>query len=150
MNEPLLTEDTSLVSMPSSSLAFGAIVTAIDWALPYKGPNLYGSVSGWVGSSLYLFSRVTQLIKNLEKKYITDFSPFYIALIVSANATYSLSVFIRSIDSNYLWRQAPWIVGSIGPMCFDIFTACMMCYYGRVPPDYVHYEDISMPFSHAQ
>ena len=116
-------------------LATSLIVNAaIDYSFPYRGEYLYGSISGWIGTGLYLFSRVTQLKKNLERKYITDFSPVYIAFIISANATYSLSVFIKSLDPAYLWRQTPWIVGSLGPMCFDIFTAMMMCYYGRTPP----------------
>ena len=120
---------------PAVALLAGmAVNAAIDYSFPYKGEYLYGSISGWIGTGLYLFSRVTQLKKNLERKYITDFSPIYIALIISANATYSISVFIKSVDPAYLWRQTPWIVGSLGPMCFDIFTAMMMCYYGRTPP----------------
>lgn len=121
---------------PSAVLAAGLVVgCAFDWGFPYRGEYLYGSITGWIGTSLYLFSRVTQLIKNLERKYITDFSPIYVALIISANATYSLSVFIKSLDPSYLWRQCPWIVGSLGPMCFDIFTSMQMCYYGRTPPN---------------
>ena len=127
--------DNNNNAIPGTLIATSLIVNAaIDYSFPYRGEYLYGSISGWVGTGLYLFSRITQLKKNLERKYITDFSPFYIALIISANATYSLSVFIKSLDPAYLWRQTPWIVGSLGPMCFDIFTAMMMCYYGRTPP----------------
>ncbi|EAY11327.1 PQ loop repeat family protein [Trichomonas vaginalis G3] len=125
--------DISQVSLLTASVATAAVV-AIDYSAPYRGSKLFGSVSGWIGSGLYISSRIPQLIKNIERKYITDFSPFYILLIVTANATYSFSVFLYSLDPEYLWAQTPWIVGSLTPMMFDLTTLIQICIFGRHPP----------------
>lgn len=124
--------DISRVSLLTTS-GVAATVLAIDYTKPYRGSNLYGSVSGWIGTLLYISSRIPQLIKNIERKYITDFSRIYISLIVSANATYSFSVFLYSLDEEYLWRQTPWIVGSLVPMMFDITTLIQMFIFGKGP-----------------
>ncbi|OHT12436.1 PQ loop repeat family protein [Tritrichomonas foetus] len=102
----------------------------IDYSIPYKGEYLFGSVSGWVGTTIYITSRVFQLIKNLEQEIVRDFSIVYVAILITANATYSISVFIRSLDEAYLWKQTPFIIGSLVPMTFDCITMGQVI-YGR-------------------
>ena len=59
----------------------------------------------------------------------------YIAFLISANATYSISVFIKSLNPQYLWKETPWIIGSLVPMVFDIITAIQMIVFGTQVSD---------------
>ena len=108
---------------------------SFDFSYPYKGKLLFGTISGWIGTSLYLGSRILQLLKNLKRRYISDFSQIYLFLIILANLTYSTSVFIRDLSLNYLWKQLPWIIGSIFPMFFDITTTIQLYLWGNSLPN---------------
>ena len=67
-----------------------ANAAAFDYSVPYRGKFLFGTVSGWIGTSLYIGSRILQFLKNIERKYISDFSPVYLFFIITANLTYFL------------------------------------------------------------
>ena len=136
--EPL--NDAPLVPMMPAMIA-----AANSMTLGASSREVWGSVSGWIGTCIYVASRILQLKKNCERKVITDFSPFYITILILANATYSTSVFVKSIDHDYLIKQLPWIVGSLVPMTFDCVTAIQMCVcgYGRKKlPEEGAYENI--------
>ena len=121
---------------PLLAIAFPTFVLAkVDYSIPYSGSNLFGTVSGWCGTLIYITSRIVQLIKNIKTKYLTDYSPMYIAFLISANATYSISVFIKSLNPQYLWKETPWIIGSLVPMVFDIITAIQMIVFGTQVSD---------------
>lgn len=110
--------------------ALPSLASSIDYSYPYKGDFLFGSVSGWIGTTIYVSSRIFQLKKNLEQEVVKDFSIVYVALLITANATYSISVFLRSLDEAYLWKQTPFIIGSLVPMTFDCITMGQII-YGR-------------------
>ncbi|KAH0787735.1 PQ loop repeat family protein [Histomonas meleagridis] len=135
-------DSTNLVGVSALATVPLLAQSKVDYSLPYKGEYLYGSVSGWIGSGIYITARIIQLLKNIEVKVITDFSPVYISILISANLTYSLSVFIRSVDPQYLWKQTPWIVGSIIPMTFDCITAIQMCIFGYKRNDKISSVDV--------
>ena len=110
--------------------ALPSLASSIDYSAPYKGECLFGSISGWIGTTIYVSSRIFQLKKNLEQEIVKDFSIIYVALLITANATYSISVFLRSLDGAYLWKQTPFIIGSLVPMTFDCITMAQII-YGR-------------------
>lgn len=110
--------------------ALPSLASSIDYSYPYRGEFLFGSVSGWIGTTIYVSSRIFQLKKNLEQEIVKDFSIIYVALLITANATYSISVFLRSLDEAYLWKQTPFIIGSLVPMTFDCITMGQII-YGR-------------------
>mgnify|MGYP001044407568 CR=1 FL=1 len=123
-------DQTSLKPAGLLAAVLPAAASSIDYSIPYKEPYLFGTVSGWVGTTIYVTSRIIQLKKNLEQEIVKDFSIAYVAILITANATYSLSVFIRSIDEAYLWKQTPFIIGSLVPMTFDCITMGQII-YGR-------------------
>ncbi|KAK8853876.1 PQ loop repeat-containing protein 2 [Tritrichomonas musculus] len=121
------------VSMTTGLLAAAlpSLGSSIDYSAPYKGEYLFGSVSGWIGTTIYVSSRIFQLKKNLEQEIVKDFSIIYVALLITANATYSISVFLRSLEEAYLWKQTPFIIGSLVPMTFDCITMGQIIYGKR-------------------
>ena len=40
-------------------------------------------------------------------------------LAVMGNVTYSLGIFLYSTEEQFLIAKLPWLVGSIGTLCFD-------------------------------
>lgn len=114
-----------------SAMAATATAKTMDWSTPYNKDNLIGTLFGWCGCIGYMLSGEPQIHKNCDRQSVDDVSPYYLALIISGNATYTIAVMIRSMDPSYLWQQAPWIIGSIWPMCADIVVCFQMCYYRR-------------------
>ncbi len=45
-------------------------------------------------------------------------------LAVLGNATYGLGIFLYSVEPVFLLRKLPWLVGSVGTLCFD-FTVSL-------------------------
>lgn len=50
----------------------------------------------------------------------------------SALLVICLSIIVRDVSGIYLWRQTPFIVGAVGPVCLDIFLMVQMCLFRNV------------------
>eukprot|EP01137_Pigoraptor_chileana_P000505 Opistho-2@36817 len=84
--------------------------------------NLIGYILGCISAVLYLCSRVPQIIKNFRRKSTEGLAltMFFMALL--GNTTYAISVFLcpcGSLTLSYLVDKFPWLVGSMGTLCFD-------------------------------
>jgi len=125
-------DEEKLESSSGNAAIILAATTAasIDWSKPYSGSNLVGTLFGWLSAIIYISSRIPQVRLNCKRKHVTDLSPFYFLCTISGNTTYLLSLFIRSTEGNFLWKQAPWITGVVVPLSCDIITAFQMCIYG--------------------
>ena len=119
---------------PAMSIATGvaAVVAAanVDYASPYTGKNLCGTLFGWVSSSIYIISRLPQMMKNIKQRKVIDLSPLYSLFAVLGNATYLASLWIKDTSAQFNWDQAPWIVGAGGPMLCDITFLIQMAVWG--------------------
>eukprot|EP01135_Chromosphaera_perkinsii_P012463 Nk52_evm74s2657 gene=Nk52_evmTU74s2657 len=95
-----------------------------------------GAIMGWISSALYVFSRVPQLLKNIERQSCEGLSIFMFIMGVLGNLTYSASIFVWSMDAQFLWEKLPWIIGSLGTLAFDfaIFVQFFI-YRGNTPLD---------------
>ncbi|OHT04118.1 PQ loop repeat family protein [Tritrichomonas foetus] len=109
----------------------GEVSAATNWAAPYKGDQIVGTMFGWVATVIYICSRVPQIMKNVKLQSVGDLSAFYFFLSIAGNFTYSFSVFLRNIESNYLWKQAPFLAGALGPLVCDVIVLSQMAYYGK-------------------
>ena len=121
---------------PAMSIATGvaaAVVTAssgVDYASPYSGTHLCGTLFGWVSSSIYIISRLPQMMKNIKQRKVIDLSPLYSLFAVLGNGTYLASLWIKDTSAQFNWDQAPWIVGAGGPMLCDIIFLIQMAVWG--------------------
>ena len=109
-----------------------AVVAAavMDWGAPYRGSNLLGTIFGWISSFVYISSRIPQVALNFKNKFVANLSPFYFICAVLGNTTYLAALGIRSLEGNFLWKQAPWILGAIGPFFCDVTTLIQMLVFG--------------------
>ena len=117
---------SGLASMAGVSLA----QAKTDWTAPYSNEQLVGTLFGWIGGCVYIGSRIPQVLKNFQNRKVIDLSPIYVCFTIFGNLTYCLSVFIKSLDGSYLWNQAPFLFGAMGPMFCDILFLIQMAIFG--------------------
>jgi uncharacterized protein with PQ loop repeat len=106
---------------PIPVVVAGMIVpgAAADLSTPYHGTQLMGTLFGWGGAAIFISARIPQLTKNFKAKAVHNLSILYISMMIAGNLTYTLSVLLRSVEGTYLWKQAPFLIGVIGPTVCD-------------------------------
>ncbi|KAG0267418.1 hypothetical protein BG011_005703 [Mortierella polycephala] len=79
---------------------------------------------GWGGAVLYLGSRIPQIYKNWRLQSCEGLSLMMFIFSVLGNAFYVASIFLDSLEPNYLFRNMPWWLGACGTLVLDftIFT----------------------------
>lgn len=107
-----------------------AAAAAIDYAIPYTGKELAGTIFGWISAIIYCSSRIPQLYKNFLNSKVGDINPLYIMFSFLGNFSYCLSIFVKSLEAQWCWNQTPWIIGAAGPCLCDIIIMIQMCIYG--------------------
>lgn len=126
--------DSSQAGGHAAGLATGLFIAAaeakVDYKAPYIKDQLVGSLFGWISGCVYIGSRIPQVIKNFKNKIVTDLSPIYVSFAVFGNATYVISILLKSTEANYMWKQTPFLFGALGPMSCDILFLLQMCFLG--------------------
>jgi len=81
-----------------------------------------GRIFAWICTVLYLTSRMPQIWKNYTRRSVEGLSVFMFIFAALGNLSYSTSIFINpelGTDPEYLRREVPYILGSIGTLMFD-------------------------------
>lgn len=118
----------------ANAIPLGKIDNYIDNQLNYNQPNhnhLFsnndiGSILSWIGAFFYIGARIPQLIRNYQRKSTDGVSPFLFATTLLGNLTYNIGIFTSAefLLSQDKWKfiknTMPFIVGSIGPIFFDL------------------------------
>lgn len=81
---------------------------------------------GWGSALLYLGSRLPQIYKNWRLKSCEGLSIMMFLFSVFGNVFYVASIFMNSLEWEYLLKNMPWWLGSGGTLIFD-FTVCEIC-----------------------
>jgi uncharacterized protein with PQ loop repeat len=114
---------------PGAIAAMIVQASATDYAAPYVGRQLAGTLFGWLGAAIFISSRFPQISKDCRTKQVQNLSLLYLLMSVLGNFTYCLAVALRSVASEYLWKQTPFLVGSLGPMVCDMIMILQMSAY---------------------
>ncbi|KAF8935940.1 hypothetical protein BGZ52_008719 [Haplosporangium bisporale] len=85
---------------------------------------------GWGSAILYLGSRGPQIYKNWRLKSCEGLSVMMFVFSVFGNVFYVASIFLYSLDLDYLIKNLPWWLGSGGTLIFD-FTIFFQFYIYR-------------------
>ncbi|XP_024361964.1 uncharacterized protein [Physcomitrium patens] len=80
-----------------------------------------GTVIGWASASLYLGSRISQVVKNLDRGSAEGLSLAMVSCAILANLTYGISIVMRLNSWLGFFAKAPWLVGSLGTVSLDFF-----------------------------
>ena len=74
---------------------------------------------GWGSAVLYLGSRIPQIYKNWRLKSCEGLSIMMFMFSVFGNVFYVASIFLNSLEIDYLIKNMPWWLGSGGTLIFD-------------------------------
>ncbi|KAF9296766.1 hypothetical protein BGZ74_010176 [Mortierella antarctica] len=85
---------------------------------------------GWGSALLYLGSRGPQIYKNWRLKSCEGLSVMMFVFSVFGNVFYVASIFLFSLEKDYLIKNLPWWLGSGGTLVFD-FTIFFQFYIYR-------------------
>lgn len=97
----------------------------------YGWTKILGRFLGWVSSALYLGSRLSQLVKNKQRRSADGLSLGMVSCAVLANLMYGTSIIMRGPSWDNLIGKAPWLIGSFGTIFLDFSIVIQAYYYSR-------------------
>jgi uncharacterized protein with PQ loop repeat len=101
-------------------------------AAPKISPTLetVGEFLSWVSSALYFLSRIPQVYHNYKRQSVEGLSVIMFFSAVMGNLTYGISIIMRLHDVADLLAKLPFLIGSIGTLCFDATIISQFWIYG--------------------
>ncbi|KAK6356611.1 hypothetical protein TWF718_000958 [Orbilia javanica] len=89
-------------------------------------------VLGYASSFFYLTARFPQIYTNFKRQSCSGLSILFFILSTVGNLTYGASILSFSLEHNYLLKNTPWLLGSIGTLVQDFVIFGQFVYYGRL------------------
>ncbi|KAF9077710.1 PQ loop repeat-domain-containing protein [Rhodocollybia butyracea] len=83
---------------------------------------------GWTSAVCYLGSRIPQIIKNSSTR-CEGLAPALFFFSILGNATYALSICVKSMEKDYLVTNASWLAGSALTIFLDVIVLFQFSYY---------------------
>ena len=74
---------------------------------------------GYVSAVLYLPARLPQIWKNYREQSCEGLSLLFFILSLMGNGTYGAGILCHSLERNYVIKNVPWLIGSLGTMVED-------------------------------
>ncbi|VDN95932.1 unnamed protein product [Rodentolepis nana] len=126
-------------SHSSSSFITRQLLSAVTTSTPKPIPDslfptsglLIGFILGWISTSIYLSSRVSQILKNWRRGSTEGLSPITFILAICGNTSYTLQLLLTSLDRVFIIRSLPWIFGAICCVLLDLFICSQMYHFRR-------------------
>ncbi|KAE9400463.1 PQ-loop-domain-containing protein [Gymnopus androsaceus JB14] len=84
--------------------------------------TLISQILGWTSAICYLGSRVPQIIKNFTTR-CEGLAPAMFFFTILGNATYSLSICVKSTEHSYLVTNASWLAGDALTIFLDFIVS---------------------------
>jgi uncharacterized protein with PQ loop repeat len=81
---------------------------------------MIGTYLGWVSGAVYLISRIPQIWQNFQTREVEDLSIYLFLLAMLGNILYGASVLAYSTEAAWIWKQIPFLLGSMGTVVFDL------------------------------
>lgn len=75
---------------------------------------------GYVSAALYLTARLPQIWKNYREQSCEGLSLLFFILSLMGNGTYGAGILCHSLERNYVTKNVPWLIGSLGTIVEDI------------------------------
>jgi uncharacterized protein with PQ loop repeat len=138
LKKPGVSKPQAKCDHPPLPLGLAAIIAPVSASAeshnPYSGTAIIGMLFGWAGACIFTASRIPQILKNRAARCIRDLSLHFILMIFLGNLTYVASVLLRGVEASYIWKQAPFLTGAVGPMLCDVVLLFQLCTYPRTAP----------------
>jgi len=75
---------------------------------------------GYVSAALYLGARLPQIWKNYKDQSCEGLSLLFFILSTVGNGTFGLQILFHSLDKQYVLKNVPWLIGSLGTIAEDV------------------------------
>lgn len=127
------------------------VVGAAGWALAYESGAWRPSdtsrdteeekmaagaqILGYASAVAYLGARIPQIIKNAREKSCEGLSLLFFILSLMGNLTYGAGILCHSTQHEYVMKNLPWLIGSLGTMVEDVTIFAQFHMYAAVKSD---------------
>lgn len=75
---------------------------------------------GYISAVLYLTARLPQIYKNYREQSCEGLSILFFVLSLLGNGTYGAGILAHSTEHDYVMKNIPWLIGSLGTMVEDV------------------------------
>ncbi|KAI8643319.1 PQ loop repeat-domain-containing protein [Parasitella parasitica] len=116
--------------VPNSDLS--TMSTTTTMSLSQDNIIWLGRIFAWTCTSLYLMSRIPQLLKNRRRQSVEGLSASLFVFAACGNFTYAASILShpgQTVES--LLEALPYLIGSAGTLIFDFSIFCQFLYYKK-------------------
>ena len=106
-----------------------------DWEVTF------GRAVGYVSALFYLGSRVSQILKNKQRRSVEGLSITMFATAAVANILYGTAIIVRANSLKLLAESTPWLLGSLGTVALDTTILVQSKMYGGNGDEIIDDED---------
>jgi uncharacterized protein with PQ loop repeat len=100
-----------------------------------ESQNHIGYAIGWIAASVYFIGRLPQMWQNYKARSTDGLSLTMYTLAMAGNAAFIGSVLFFSIEPNYIHRNLPWLVMTVGIIALDIVVVYQWLIYRKRKSD---------------
>ncbi|GAW05703.1 PQ-loop-domain-containing protein [Lentinula edodes] len=129
--EGVESEETPLLPNSANNQIKNDMTSVKGLALRYAGALIFVVVTGvlaWLDKCNLLRSRIPQIIKNFGTR-CEGLAPALFFFSILGNATYSLSICVKSMEKEYLVTNASWLAGSALTIFLDLVVLSQFSYF---------------------
>lgn len=91
--------------------------------------NALGQWLGWLMAAIYMGGRLPQIWLNVKRGSVEGLNPLMFIFALVANATYVLSIVVRTTEWGSLKANLPWLLDAVVCVALDLFIIMQYVYY---------------------
>ncbi|KAK7206896.1 PQ loop repeat-domain-containing protein [Myxozyma melibiosi] len=107
-----------------------------DSPMKYYNPHIplhpYGQLCGWFCASIYVTSRIPQIVLNFKQKFCARTSLIYFLFASGGNLMFIVSILALDNSSHYLLINSSWLCGTIFSLMLDYLIVFQSWHYDPV------------------
>ncbi|KAM7250661.1 hypothetical protein ACFE04_022544 [Oxalis oulophora] len=116
--------------------------------------SVFGQWLGWLMAAIYMGGRIPQIWLNIKRGSVEGLNPLMFIFALVANATYVLSIIVRTTEWENLKANLPWLLDAVVCVGLDLFIILQYVYYrylrGKIRSsyrenEYGDYKDATKP-----
>lgn len=96
-----------------------------------EGTPMGAEILGYISAVCYLGARIPQIIKNHREKSCDGLSLLFFLLSLMGNLTYGAGILLHSLERQYIVKNLPWLIGSLGTIAEDAIIFAQFHTYGE-------------------
>ncbi|ORX74421.1 hypothetical protein DL89DRAFT_319956 [Linderina pennispora] len=128
----------SALTMPAMFPIIAIILSLVSGTVSLSKPvkiHPFSQAMGYISAVLFLGARIPQIIKNYRKKSCEGLSIGMFIFSILGNVSFTMSLMLYSLNSDYILANIPWILGSTGTLFFDLAIFLQFYWYhGSIEP----------------